>query len=375
MRRHLTLATLLPLLGGCLLLPSLSGPPPSTGRPLNSGEALQDIGGIVHCHSLLSGDSNGPIPEIAAAARESGLSFVILTDHLKAVTKDEGPNGWIDGVLFIPGFETRSDAGGSLFSLGARANIYPRGADRAIAQAIKAQGALVAFGHLEQRRAPLPFPADALETWNLHAEIAEDNKLGAALKALVLPPGAFFRSLLDRPDAALRRYDGAPQSRPPSAFGGCDAHRVVGALGLYVDSYARSFRALTTHVLTKKIDRKSILNALRRGRSYAATELDEDPTGFCFEGRHGEATLARLGDSRPAAAVTELVVSAPKQSTLVLLRDGQRVLSGTAALSLKNPRPGLYRAEAYLHGHPWILSSGIRLLPTPSARPKLTKEK
>ena len=60
------------------------------------------VSGAIHVHTTYS-DGSGTVPEVAAAAQEAGLAFVILSDHdtLKALEEgwapdSEGPYDWAE---------------------------------------------------------------------------------------------------------------------------------------------------------------------------------------------------------------------------------------------------------------------------------------
>lgn len=364
------------LTSGCVLLPTLGGPvpgseldPPTDVAPV--GSELLDVRGIVHCHSLQSHDSRGEFEDIAAAANAVGCRFVLLTDHLEEPIADDGPDGLVDGVLFLPGFEARSRLGASFLGLGARAGVdrdLADGSDAAIASQVAARGGLCGLGHPEKRAAPAPW-ADAVELMNVHADMTDQSPLRVALRAIALPPGAFFRGLLDPQARAAHVYDATTRLRiarglgPPAALGACDAHeavRLLGPLGGAVDSYERVLRLATTHVLVERLDRAGILDALRRGRSYAACELDRSASGFRFEVRRGGEVVGRLGDVVPWSTGLVLVVEAPAPASLLLRREGSPC-ARTTGTRLEHPlaAPGAYRAEADLDGVPWIRAGAI----------------
>lgn len=50
--------------------------------------------GAIHVHSIFS-DGSGDINEITQYANESGLDFVILTDHNTLRALHEGYEGWM----------------------------------------------------------------------------------------------------------------------------------------------------------------------------------------------------------------------------------------------------------------------------------------
>ncbi len=366
-RRTLALALASLPLAGCVALPTLGGLPPREGPVRESDQDLRDVRGIVHCHSKQSHDSKGEFEDIAAAATETGSAFVILTDHLKEVTDDEGPDGSIGGVLFLPGIETRADRGGSILSLGARARIDTQGTDREVMTRIRARGGLVAIAHPEEVTVGGALDdAEAVELENLHADVLDESKLGLFFRGLFLPPGAFFGSIVDRQPAAALVYDSVARTRPVAALGSCDAHeaiRPLGPLAGALDSYRRVFRVATTHVLLREVTKQAILDALRQGRSYAACELYGDATGFRFVLERAGAVVALLGGETALEHGTELVVDAPRSCELMIRKDGAPFFAAKGrAARVPVERAGSYRVEARLEDRPWVWTSAIRVV-------------
>ena len=63
--------------------------------------------GVVHVHSIYS-DGTGTIPEIAKAASELGLDFVMMTDHNTLKPKHDGFEGWYNDTMIIIGLSSIS---------------------------------------------------------------------------------------------------------------------------------------------------------------------------------------------------------------------------------------------------------------------------
>jgi hypothetical protein len=334
-------------------LPIFGGPPPPADPPYHGPRTEMnswDVRGLVHCHSKLSHDCKGEFEDIAAAAKEDGVQFVILCDHLKGIGNEDGPDGEIDGVLFIPGAEINSDGGGSLLSLGARKGVITHGTDAQVIASIRSQGGLVGIAHPEEEIVAGVDDPDAVELMNLHADVNDENKFSLFWRVLFFPPKCFFRSIIDRQAQAAVVYDAYANKHALAALGSCDAHeaiRPLGPLAGAIDSYRRVFRCATTHVLLPphaSLTKKTVLDALRDGRSYAACEIDADASGFQFLQRG-----------------REIEVAATFPCTLTLLRDGAPVARAENATELKYAPtlPGAYRAEATLDGKPWVATSAI----------------
>ena len=346
-RNSRALAPLLALAVGCAALPWPTGParPPSERRV----DGLVDLRGVVHVHTRDSHDSPGQIGDLVEAARSAGVSWVALTEH----TRPGAPaaRGRVRGVTLIPGYELRA-FGGSVLALGVDALPQER-EPIALVRAIHAAGGLAFLGHFERVRigpdAYAEAGLDGVEIANLHANAKRVSPLRLAARGLFVPGGFVLRPLLKLPRENLSRWDALRPAR--TVVGGVDAHaklRAFGPLGGTVDSYARVFRLLTTHVLARDASRAEILDALRAGRSYVALEGLRPVDAFEFE---------RVGDT--------FEIAAPARARLVLLCDG--TFAGAAEgdrVAIPIPRGADWcRAEALLDGKPWIVTSYRRARP------------
>jgi len=358
-------------LSGCVCLPILGGPPPrdDEAAPVANLEDLADLRGIVHCHSKLSHDCSGEFEDVADAAAETSCSFVCFTDHLRHrnEVKDE-PSGRIHGVLVLPGAELNCN-GGSLLAIGVAAGIDRNlEATKLVAQ-IRKLGGVAAIGHPEEWHLDNVADVDGCELFNLHAAALAASKAGLVFRFFFFPPRPFFSALIERQDEACAVYDALDSTRPLAAIGACDAHEAA-----LVDTYHRVFRAATTHVLVpssrtgERLEAQDVLKALAEGRSYAASELTQDATGFRFVARKADGSLAAtLGGVAALESGLALEVALPAAGTITLLRDGAPALVVAKATKARfEPTvPGAYRVEATYDGKPWIWSSAIRLTPPP----------
>ena len=82
-----------------------SGKDAPSEAQMSSPLHLTDYAGVIHLHSAYSFDGRAPIAEILAAANESGIDFLLLTDHGTLQARSDGWEGWHDGTLLIVGEE------------------------------------------------------------------------------------------------------------------------------------------------------------------------------------------------------------------------------------------------------------------------------
>ena len=330
---------------GCAALPWPSGPTrPSEQVPAG---AYYDLRGAVHVHTRASHDSQGEIGELVDAAHGAGLAFVALTEHPRRA-RFQPARGVVEGVILIPGWELGT-AGGSILALGIEHRRGLPREPRALVEAIHARGGAAFVGHLELSRLADPelyaaADPDGVEIANLHAA-ALDERFTLAFGSLFLPACLAQRALLRPPTGNLERLARLPGVR--GLVGGVDAHakfRLLGPVGGTFDRYRDVFRLVTTHVLARDKSQRSILEALRAGRSYVA-----------FEG---------LGLVEQFVAVREadgVHVLAPGEADLRLVCAGATVARAEGREALWVPPPDAERChvEAWLGSDLWVITSPI----------------
>jgi hypothetical protein len=330
---------------GCAALPWPSGPDrPDEQVPAG---AYYDLRGAVHVHTRASHDSHGAIGDLVDAAHDAGLAFVALTEHpLHASFRPA--RGVVEGVILIPGWEINA-AGASILAVGIE---HLRGLPReprALVAAIHARGGAAFVGHFERSQLAdpalyAPVDPDGVEIANLHAA-ALDAPLSVVFGSLFLPAYLALRPLLRPPTANLERLARLPGVR--GLVGGVDAHakfRLLGPLGGTFDRYRDIFRLVTTHVLARDRSQKSILEALRSGRSYVAFE------GL---GLVEQFVAVRMADG--------VHVQSPGDADLRLVCAGVTVAGTEGREALLVPPPDAERChvEAWLGSDLWVITSPL----------------
>ena len=353
---------------------------------LHAAGSLHDLACVVHVHSTFS-DGRATVPEIVAAARNSGADAVLLTDHDTLEARRRGLEGWHGEVLLLVGVEI-SPRGGHLLAFGLDEEIDHRGLSEAeIAAAVRRAGALgfpahpFSTGLRMSRRIGRPHPWGALdgddytgiELWSLVTEAAEAWRGPREAVRFMRHPEL---ACVGPPTVNLARWDRICTRRRCVAIGGLDAHQSGLRLGGRVLSpfpNRRFFRFLRTHVLCAEppvgelvADRERVYSALREGRCYLGADLLGSPKGFEYwaEGPAGE--LVPMGGEAPAGEWT-LRARLPLAAQLRLIRDGREVerLESATGLEHRVEAPGAWRLEA-LHERwgrerTWILSNPIYL--------------
>ncbi len=362
--------------------------PPGTKRTGSPPAAV--VRGAFHIHSNRS-DGSGSVDAIAAAAARAGLQFIILTDHGDGTRPPDAP-AYRSGVLTIDGVELNTTAG-HYAAIGLPAAPYPiAGTPEDVIDDVHRLGG---FGFAAHPGSPRPSLAwqdwaasiDGLEWINADSEWRDEARLPIAralLTYLVRAPQS-MATLLDRPDGVLQRWDELAATRKIVALAGADAHARLGfnqrtdpdggAIHVPLPGYESSFRAFSNHVALDGplvgdagADAGRVIDAIRGGRVYSVIDALATPGSLTFSATSGSES-AHVGESiaLDGDLLLRASASAPPGTTLVLLRDGQRVHEVTdGALDTNGGKdPGVYRIEAYTSRSPgsppvpWLVSNPI----------------
>ena len=408
--------------------------PPPAPRPAPTGRGGQSLGlprfydyaGALHIHSTYS-DGAGTVGEIAQAANEAGLDFLVLCDHSSLQARADGQDGWRGRTLILIGTEVTTDTGHLL------ALDVPDGFLPAPHEAVAAQRAITQSGGLGF----VALPCDLKDHWRDFGRLEEGTGLevfnlsAIARTKINLPalaevwrryhsrsPQSAFHLVSARPAPELRLWD--KLTAPPQP--GLPARRVVGIASLDAHAvmkfarrsypfptYEEIFRTLRTHVVTsrplsygeppasrgkaaREKDDALVHGALAAGHCYMAYDNYADPTGFLFEAGPPQPLPTQAGPNRPPLALMgdallfpieagagrtpfTLLAQAPRTRSLVrLYRDGRLVAAARGGrLEYAAQTPGVYRVEVFLYKHrigslclgakPWIFSNPIYLQP------------
>ena len=364
------------------LLPSRArhtgAPPPTIAR------------GAFHIHSNRS-DGSGTPDAIAAAAASAGLQFIIVTDHGDA-TRTPDPPAYRHGVLVIDAVEVNT-TGGHLAALGLPASPYPlAGTPEDVLDDVHRLGGFGIAAHPGSPRPSLSWqgwdaPLDGLEWINGDSEWRDEPRIPLARALLTY----FFRApesmaaLLDRPSAVLEKWDSLAQVRRVVGLAGTDAHARLGfqqrtdpdggTLHVRVPGYASAFRMFSNHVVLDAAmsgdaaaDAGRLLDAIRNGHVYSVVDGLATPGSLTFSATSGSQS-AGIGETLgiESDVLLTAAATAPRGTTLVLLRNGQRIHEVTdGTLEMNGGRePAAYRIEAYTPNPPggpsvpWIVSNPI----------------
>lgn len=340
-------------------------PPARTAVPTRVPDDL--VFGAYHIHTNRS-DGSGSIDDVARAASEVGLQFVILTDHGTAATPPEPPS-YQHGVLVIDGVEI-STRDGHVVALGLReASPYPLGGEgRDVIEDVRRMGGWTIAAHPDSQKADLRWrgPAtDGIEWINADSEWRDDGprrQLQAALHYLIRPASA-IASLFSRPAPTFRRWEQWSRERQVVGLAGVDAHARIGIdeqseprvarTILARPSYADMFSTLVQGVWLPQplggdaaTDAAQILTAMRTAQTYSAITAIAAP--------------AVLTVTTAASTMRAEVPGAP-DAVISIWNGGREVASAAGVVEASMSGTGLYRVEVHWPGVnvPWIVSAPV----------------
>jgi hypothetical protein len=352
--------------------------------------ALYEYAGNAHMHTPYS-DGEASHAQIARAAIDAGLDFVIVTDHNVWVDGLEGYYGNTPGqqVLLMVGEEVhdrrRDPQANHLLTYGVSRELATYASDpQLLIDEVNASEGICFLAHPVERAADL-FDEPALpwvswdvegytgiELWNYMSEFKSTlTSRNAAMRAAMRPEKVIsgpFPEALELWDKLLS--DG----RRIKIIGGADAHGTAYSMGpveRVVFPYEFLFRCVNTHILTTRAmtgdfdhDRQLVLQALRDGRAFVGYDLPASTCGFRFSAQGHNYSTVMGGWIRLGHGVTLQMVS-PLVADMRLVKDGQvvaREVESTHRTFIAR-ETGAYRVEVYLNFNGklrgWIFSNPI----------------
>ncbi|MCW3062295.1 MAG: hypothetical protein JWQ02_4116 [Capsulimonas sp.] len=365
---------------------------------------LYDYAGAMHVHSTYS-DGAGTVEDVAAAANEAGLDFVLLCDHSNLDAITNGDDGWRGKTLVLVGTEVTTDTG-HLLALDVPPSFLP-----VTLEAHQTQREIMGQGGISL----IALPCDLKDHWRdfdkrVQGTGLEVFNLSAIARTKINLPGLAmiwrryngperdkaFHLVSARPareiacwDSQIQPKSGERRYQPVVGIASLDAHAVMKFAGKTYPfpTYAEIFRTLRTHVITespmspKDDTAKSkalVHDAIRRGRCYMSYDNYGDASGFRYyasESLDAPVSSALMGDEIETGEGKVLICRAPHNRSIIrLFRDGELVrtiLSGTLVHSAA--QPGSYRVEVYTYKYrfgqfcagvkPWIFSNPIYVQP------------
>lgn len=346
-----------------------------------------EYSGAIHIHSVYS-DGSGEVRNIAESAAETGLDFIILTDHNTLRALKEGFEGWYGKTLLLVGCEINDkDNKNHYLAFNIENTFSTRLPACEIVRRVSEAGGIGFIAHPHEKRSSMkehpPYPWTAwdaegftgIEIWNHMSEwmegLTEENKYQSFMHPL--------RSIVAPSVETLSTWDKLTETRRVVGIGGVDAHaHKVNLLGFFeveVFPYKVLFKSIRTHILTyQKIgfeenkdslvkSKEAVYEALSAGRCFVSNYYHGDASGFRFFAECGR-KIFQMGETFSYQADTKLKVLLPNPAGEIrLIRNGRQydvIRNNDAEFHLSEA--GFYRIEVYLNNKAWIYSNHIRIL-------------
>ncbi len=340
--------------------------------------------GAIHVHSVFS-DGSGDIKEIAAYANESGLDYVIITDHNTLRALYEGYEGWYGNTFLLVGSEINDKENKNhLLAFNVNETYSTRLPAKEYVHLVNKSGGLGFIAHPHEKRKSMekhpPYPwtewdtdeFTGIEIWN-HMSVwmeglTEENKYNYFIHPL--------KSITPPPEETLKVWDELNLKRKVVGIGGVDAHaHKVNLLGFFeveVFPYKVMFKSIRTNILLdKKISpeltdkeetKKLIYDALKKGRCYVTNYYYGDSKGFSFTVETND-KIFHMGDEVPFSNNMLLKVNLHNQSAEIRLIKNGKILEKAVDKELTHNviETGAYRVEIYINENAWIFSNHIRI--------------
>jgi len=363
-----------------------------------------ELAGNMHMHTPYS-DGEAWHKEIADAAIDAGLDFIIVTDHNIWV---EGVEGYYENengrVLLLSGEEVhnvrREPQGSHLLIYGAERELSPCAPQpQELLDAARESGGYTFLAHPHERSCRLfdhphlgwrDWEIDGftgLEIWNYMSSFV--CRLAEQLDNLPVKNGVIDKLTAVYVALNQEKYIAFPEpetlafwdellaeGKQVTAVGNSDAHGTLMTLGpiqRIIYPYEYLFRCINTHILLDAplngdfvYDKQRILRAIGKGHSWVAYDLPHPTTGFRFSG-HG-AKKGTMGDRiQLDGGSATLQARAPVRAHMRLIRHGEVVTAVENDTNLTHiaTEPGAYRIECTIpfrgKERGWIYSNPIYL--------------
>jgi hypothetical protein len=274
--------------------------------------------GNMHIHSAYS-DGSLAINEIAKAAAQAGLNFIIVTDHGNLDGYINNEEGYYNKVLVIIGLEANMVKNHYL-CLDVKVPIASHDDNpQKVINDVNKQKGIGIIAHPFDKGSPLDNGSisfkwldwevsdfQGIEIWNYTSQWK--GKISNRLKALLFV--IYPHLALSGPcPLALKKLDlYQKQGNHVIAAGGSDAHGKIlklGFISLALSDYYYLFRCINIHLLTGNpltgnhdLDKQKIYTALRKGCFWTAYDYFFNSRGFRYVIKSRDQSL-QMGDTVP----------------------------------------------------------------------------
>jgi hypothetical protein len=364
-----------------------------------------ELRGAISVHSGRSHDAVGTFADIADAAADAGLDFVVLGDHPSDWLEEPGALDpvVIGSTLLIPGQEMVIEGKGRALVVGLDRDTLVQRWEGEVADLAARVSAVDGFISVVHARSPrgrerwqAGIDAPGVDAWE-SIDMSEVARLRLADRWAAYHITSFLAGIATgtshRPVLRLNRegasapgllaYDSARSRESLTLTAALNHHPKARIFGRLVPSYAAFFRTYTNHVLVPEAPgsepfqaRARVLDGLKASRVYVSLGHAADAAGFDF------GPLATTDESTAPLAV-RLPPDAPGRLLVRVLRDGTEegwfAAPPGEIVAFQPPGDGAYRVEVYRAGIPlgsrryamslWLLSNAVDVGPVPGVLP------
>jgi hypothetical protein len=337
-----------------------------------------ELCGALHLHTTFS-DGGVTFPEMIAAAKDVGLDYIVVTDHMTLLGKESGFEGFADNVFVCVGYE-HNDANNKnhYLVIGTDSVVHYQDDPQGYIDRVKSCGGIGFMAHPIEKRhyfeAYPPYPwtewnvtgFDGIELWNQMSDWLENLRSRLHFMRLFYPR----RFLFEIRKELLERWDSLNRTRFVSGIGGVDAHSMkikLGILPLTVFPIKVELKGIRTHLYfdgplppdDPAKAKSMILEALKKGRGFISNYRRSDAKGAQILIEYGEGRAAWPGMADEEIKLPACIrVRLPKRATICLVKNGAYIdKRNNDAADFNVKSKGLYRIEAWRGKHAWVYSN------------------
>lgn len=342
--------------------------------------SMFDYSGCLHIHTTYS-DGSSDIESVIETAKKAGLDYIIITDHDTLKAREDGYEGYHNGVLVIVGYELSPPDRNHFLVMGTDSVIENKNPEVFIDK-VRDAGGVGIIAHPDHIGIPkIKLSKIIWSRWDLDGYTGVsvwDLMTDIQLKLKSVPtaiPGIFNPVLyITGPrKKSLTRWDKLNRIRRVVGVCELDNHGViVGKKPFTYEIFPNrfAFKTLRNHIHLEKaltgdssrdIDR--VLNAISHGKLHIGFDYFYDTGGFDFYCKSGGKTI-KMGSRNSFDENTTAYVDLPKRGHIKILRDGEeifRLFSRSFRFTITDS--GVYRVEVYKETpyglRPWIYSNPI----------------
>lgn len=342
-------------------------------------EDLKDYTGVIHIHTVYSGDSSAELSDVINCAKRFNVDFVIITDHNSLGYKPF--EGWYDNILVLVGEEISPSEGNHYLALDIKEVIEPSSNPQAFINEVLTQGG---FGFIEHpffygnhHIHPFNISPSPWTDWNVEGftglsifNYTSDG--GERMRLYSFPIFYAFPGLdKDRPNInTVKKWDELTLTRKTVGIGTADAHLYTVKL-LFFNApawpFTYYFNSIRTHILTKNLlSPEEVYSSLKEGHCYISHNYLGNPKGFLFWADDG-GTVYIMGDELRFREGIRLFVRSPILIKTRLMKNGIPILEKIGnSLEYNVETPGIYRVETEVYHRlfwkPWVFTNPIYIL-------------